>query len=92
LYCEICGNDLEYNDEEQELGSAFKICLNCIILGPDKPGIYVIPKGTKLDHSVYDRNFAIVRDEEIPMIFQDYFDQVIESSKKMNEKYALQDK
>ena len=82
---------MEYSDEERELGSAFKICLNCIILGPDKPGVYVIPRGTVLDHSVYDRNFAIVTDEEIPIIFQDYFDQVIESSKKMNEKYALQD-
>ena len=88
LYCEICGNDLEYSEEELELGSAFKLCLNCIILGPDKPGVYEIPKGSQ--PSVYDRNFAIVRDEEIPIIFQEYFDQVIESSKRMNEKYALE--
>ena len=92
MYCEICGNDLEYSDEEHELGSAFKICLNCIIIGPDKPGVYVIPKGSQLHPFVYDRNFAIVRDEEIPIIFQDYFDQVIESSKRMNEKYSLEDK
>ena len=89
LYCEICGNDLEYSDEELELGSAFKICSNCSILGPDKPGVYTIPKGSELGTSAYDRNYAIVTDEEIPIIFQDYFDQVIESSIRMNKKYGL---
>ena len=80
---------MEYSEEEHEVGSAFKICLNCIHIGPDNPGIYVIPKGSELGTSAYDRNYAIVTDEEIPIIFQDYFDQVIESSIRMNKKYGL---
>ena len=89
LYCEICGNDLEYSEEEHEVGSAFKICLNCIHIGPDNPGIYVIPKGSEFDSSVHDRKYAIVNDEEIPLIFQEYYDQVIESAIIMNKKYEL---
>ena len=88
MRCKICGTDLEYSDALYELGCAFKICSNCISIGPDGPGEYMIPKGSDLPPSVHDRYFPIVPDKAIPKIFQEFFDQVIECSKKMREKYG----
>ena len=88
IKCKICGDELEYSDEVNRLGCAFKICPNCINLGPEKSGQYVIPKGSDLPLSVHDRYSTIVPDKEIPRIFQEFFDQVIECSKGMREKYG----
>jgi hypothetical protein len=69
IKCAICGNDIEYDEFHP-----FKICLNCRILGPDKPARYMIPKGSDLPPSVHDRLFPIVSDEELPEIYNRYFE------------------
>ena len=76
MTCKICG--------KYEL-SRFKICHNCIILGPDKPGVYIIPKGSDLPSYVHNRRFPIVPDEEIPKIYEEYLNDVAKFGKKMTE-------
>ena len=73
---------MEYSDLEGELGCAFKICLNCSALGPDKPARYLIAKGSNLDPSVHDRLFPIAKDLDIPRIYEEYVDQLMAFSKK----------
>lgn len=87
MKCKICGDNWEYTDEQYDL-DPFKICLNCRLIGPEKPGVYVIPKGSDLPSSVHARNFIIVAQEEIPRIFQEFFNEVDEYAKKIREKYG----
>ena len=87
MKCKICGDNWEYTDEQYDL-DPFKICLNCRLIGPEKPGVYVIPKGSDLPSSVHDRIFIIVPQEEIPRIYQEFFNEVDEYAKKIREKYG----
>ena len=83
MKCAICGNDIEYGELHP-----FKICLNCLYIGPDEPGVFVIPKGSDLPRSVNDRLSPIVPDEEIPKIFLEIFHDFAEYAKMMKEKYG----
>lgn len=79
---------MEYSDEQRELGGDFIICMNCRLLGPDVPEEYVIPKGSELDKSIHDRQFPIVTNKELPDIWQEYTNQVIEYARKVRETYG----
>ena len=85
--CAICGDGWEYTNEQFEL-DPFKICINCRLLGPEKPGVYIVPEGSDLPPSVHDRLFAIVPDDAIPKIFEQFFNEVDEYAKKIKEKYT----
>ena len=87
MKCKICGDNWEYTDEQYNL-DPFKICLNCRLIGPEKPGVYVIPKESDLPSSVHDRNFIIVPQEEIPRIYQEFFNDTDEYARKIREKYG----
>jgi hypothetical protein len=83
MKCAICGDDIEYSEVHP-----YKICLNCLFIGPNEPGVYVIPKGSDLSISIHDRYFPIVPDEEIPKIFLEVFHDFSEYAKVMKEKYG----
>ena len=87
MKCAICGDGWEYTNERFEL-DPFKICVNCRLLGPEKPGVYTVPEESDLPSSVHDRLFVIVPDDEIPKIFEQFFDEVDEYAKKIKEKYT----
>jgi hypothetical protein len=87
MKCAICGDDWEYTDKQYEL-DPFKICLNCRLIGPDKPGVYAMPKESDLPPSVHDRNFIIVPEEQIPRIYQEFFNDVDDYARKIREKYG----
>jgi hypothetical protein len=81
--CPICGGDIEYGEKHP-----FKICLNCLLIGPDKPGVYALPKGPDLFRSMNDRVKPIVPDKDIPKIFLEVFHDFAEYRKIMKEKYG----
>jgi len=80
---------MEYSDLEHELGCAFKICLNCRKLGPDKPAMYIIPKGSNLPPEVHDRLFPIAKDHEIPRIYEEYFNELSKFDRMKAEKNTV---
>jgi len=83
IKCLICGGDIEYGEKHP-----FKICLNCLFIGPDRPGVYRVPKGSDRPPRVNDRLSPTVPDDEIPKIFLEVFRDLGEYAKITREKYG----
>jgi len=84
MKCAICGNEWEFSEGQYKL-RPFKICYNCILIGPHEPAHYTIPKGKLVSSFLRDRESIIVSEDEMRKLYQEYYQQTEEHYRKMNE-------